>query len=426
MSDPLLFTQAVTWSPMPGESERLDDLQIRNGDHLAITGPNGSGKSRLIEILAGFKNPLKGSVILGTHRTSMIRERPEAQLIFHQVERELVFPLENIGLSHLEIQEMLQVIVQVFGLQDMLFRDPFLLSGGQEQLLILAVASISRPDIYFIDQPLDYLDQRTSVFFCNWLEKERSRGAALVTASDDQPLTSSASQLIRLTSEPVRSRDSIPQITMKEKFPEISFGCRQLVCGYSGSTPLFAPLTRHFSSGDRILISGAMGTGKSTLALTLAGLIPPVSGDVLLNGKPLHFRVPRSFYSEGITCAFQYPESQLAMDTIRDEIGIYNSDSLLYRVKLLLPLLGLSETIIDLNLRSLPNSSVRLLSLLIILALDKPVSILDEPFVGLDEVRSRNLLNLLRTMNHVLIVIDHTGHAQQLQIDQEIVLPDHS
>jgi len=425
MNEYLLKTQSVRWKRTPEDIQVLTDLCIKANDHLAITGPNGSGKSRLLEILAGFTAPLHGEISIRTSRIGLIGERPENQLLFHNVERELLFPLENLHLPRHRINQMISEIVAEFRLHDILQKDPFLLSGGQKQLLVLAIAAVSQPDIYFIDQPLDYLDDETARFFYDWIKREQDRGAALVTASGDDSLLKSASQVIHLQCSTDFAGQSTA-ITSTAEVSDMQIELRGLVCGYPMSPPLFSPLTRTIAGGESILISGPMGSGKSTLAMTLAGIHSPVSGSILLDGQHLHHKHASSFYQKGIIYGFQYPENQMAMETFRKEIAVYRNPALLSRTLELLPLLGLSEETIDQPLQSLSHSNVRLLSLLLIIALNKPVVIMDEPFAGLDVMHADRLLSLLTEMKQTLIIIDHTGNTGRMHIDQEIRLPIHS
>lgn len=419
-----LTTRDLVWQCGHELLQRLDNLSLHAGEHLVISGPNGSGKSRLLEVLAGYRKPSEGTLDLHGARVSVVRERPDEQLLFRQVVRELLFPLENLRLPRDDMERRLHTVARQFHLERMLNQDPFTLSGGQKQLLLLAVAAIAEPDIYLIDQPFEYLDTSAAELYQNWLITERDRGALLITSTCESTGVLGNTRTLCLEPE-VTAPLTATTVSHETADTRIDYHLENLVCGYPEHPPLIKPLSLHISPGENVRISGPMGSGKTTLALTMAGLIPPKSGTIRVNGKTL--ACPQDFFFEqGISYAFQYPEKQLSLDTARDEINVYDDTVLLQRVEHLLPALGFTHDQLDEPLNDQPDSRRRLWALLLILALQRPLCILDEPFAGLDREHRQRLLGLLHQLSHSLVIIDHTGEVEQLPLNQNIQLPDHT
>jgi energy-coupling factor transport system ATP-binding protein len=172
--------------------ERIN-LQIEEGAFVGIIGPNGSGKTTLAYsmngLIPGQYNGIKRGQVLvygqeveqyghgQLQKTAgMVFSDPEAQFTAMTVEDELVFGLENLGMSIPEIRERLEWVAQLIGLEKMLLKPPYEISGGQKQRVALAAVLAMTPKILILDEPTTMLDplSRRRVFdvLAN-LKKER-------------------------------------------------------------------------------------------------------------------------------------------------------------------------------------------------------------------------------------------------------------
>lgn len=151
------------------------NLTIEEGTFLGIIGPNGSGKTTLAYSIDGlipgqYHGIKKGAVkIMGKevemydkgalqHSVGMVFSDPEAQFTAMTVEDELVFGMENLGMTIPEIRERLEWVTNLTALSHLLDKPPYEISGGQKQRVALAAVLAMTPKIMILDEPTSMLD----------------------------------------------------------------------------------------------------------------------------------------------------------------------------------------------------------------------------------------------------------------------------
>lgn len=153
------------------------DLQISEGDFIAVVGPSGSGKTTLLNLLAGLVGPTSGSI---RHRGKEIQslsleERTAHRLanmgfVFQDYQllpvltaRENVeLPLQMRGEDQAIIREKTKWALEQVGLGTMMDRYPKQLSGGQQQRVAIARAIAAKPSLILADEPTANLDSKTA------------------------------------------------------------------------------------------------------------------------------------------------------------------------------------------------------------------------------------------------------------------------
>ncbi|MDN5898273.1 MAG: lipoprotein-releasing ABC transporter ATP-binding protein LolD [Psychrobacter sp.] len=190
------------------------DLDIAQGERIAIVGPSGSGKSTLLHLLGGLDNPTSGTTAIYGHDWQSLSEKKRCQqrnkhlgfiYQFHHLLAELS-ALENIalpailsGLSAKEGNKLATDLLVSVGLKDRLEHKPSQLSGGERQRVAISRAMINRPACVLADEPTGNLDHATAVsVFDALLALNERHNTALVIVTHDEKLANQMDRVLSL------------------------------------------------------------------------------------------------------------------------------------------------------------------------------------------------------------------------------------
>ncbi|HEX9388619.1 MAG TPA: ABC transporter ATP-binding protein [Anaerolineales bacterium] len=195
--------QDVTYKYPLTDSPALQNinLQVNEGEFLAIIGPNGAGKSTLCYTLAGFvphffKGELTGVVeVLGkeSHNSTLSEWVLGVGLAFqnpfnqisgakYTVFEELAFGLENIGIPRDEMKARVKDAMQLTGISDLADRSPYSLSGGQQQRVALTSILVMQPKVLVLDEPTSQMDPIGTREVFAVISKMTERGMTVILA----------------------------------------------------------------------------------------------------------------------------------------------------------------------------------------------------------------------------------------------------
>ena len=147
------------------------DLDIQEGDFVAILGHNGSGKSTFAKQLNGILMPTEGTVWISGMRTDddshiwdirktagMVFQNPDNQIIGNVVEEDVGFGPENLGVPTDEIWRRVDESLAAVGMTAYRMKSPNKLSGGQKQRVAIAGVMAMKPKCIILDEPTAMLD----------------------------------------------------------------------------------------------------------------------------------------------------------------------------------------------------------------------------------------------------------------------------
>src|SRR5215467_14512003 len=200
-------------------SERIDvlkgvDLQIPQGDFLALMGPSGSGKTTLLNLIGGLDAPTEGAVdVNGLRVSGLTGSRPSKWrsenigFVFQlsnllaklTAERNVELPLLLTALSKKERRERVAVALKVVGLSDRAKHYPSQLSGGQEQRVGIARAIVTDPTLLLCDEPTGDLDRKAGDEILDLLQAlNRDHGKTIIMVTHDPHAAGRARRTLHL------------------------------------------------------------------------------------------------------------------------------------------------------------------------------------------------------------------------------------
>jgi putative ABC transport system ATP-binding protein len=199
--------------------QRIDVLQgvnldIPDGDFLALMGPSGSGKTTLLNLMGGLDTPSEGSITVGGDRIDKLAgARLSAWRARHigfvfqlynllpvlTAARNVELPLLLTKLSKAERRKRVQVALSVVGLAERMHHYPRQLSGGQEQRVGIARAIVTDPTLLLCDEPTGDLDRKSGDEILDLLQAlNREQGKTIVMVTHDPHAAARAKRTLHL------------------------------------------------------------------------------------------------------------------------------------------------------------------------------------------------------------------------------------
>ncbi|MBU2916508.1 lipoprotein-releasing ABC transporter ATP-binding protein LolD [Psychrosphaera sp. F3M07] len=202
--DPALMTQVL----------KGINLDIRQGEQIAILGQSGSGKSTLLHILGMLDEPTSGVVkilgqdITGLNEIQRAQFRNENMGFIYQFHHLLMefSALENVampllikGVSNQEANKEAAKLLELVGLSHRLNHNPAQLSGGERQRVAIARALVNKPKLVLADEPTGNLDKKNAEqIFKLFMQLNQELGTSLVVVTHDLELAARFSRVIKL------------------------------------------------------------------------------------------------------------------------------------------------------------------------------------------------------------------------------------
>ncbi|HEX2857629.1 MAG TPA: ABC transporter ATP-binding protein [Propionibacteriaceae bacterium] len=440
-------------------------FDIADGERVLLLGASGSGKSTLLAGIAGvLGGPDEGDetgrlLVDGMHptrahgRVGLVQQDPESNIVLARVGDDVAFGPENLGVPRDHIWPRVRLALDAVGLTVPLDHPTSQLSGGQKQRLAIAgsLALSSRgggSSVLLLDEPTANLDPTGVAEVRDAVARlAAERGLTLVVVEHrvdvwaglvDRVLVLDAGGGLLADGPPaeVFDRHARSLAAAGVWVPGLGGGAsslppasgtpvlqgEDLAIGYQPEQPVRTGLDTGIPAGVSTVITGDNGTGKTTLALTLAGLLPRLGGRVVAaSGLRPPDRPANRWRGRGavqgedpgtwtsrdlltrIGTVFQQPEHQFVASTVWDELAVglraleWPEDRVRTRVEELLDALRL-DRLAGANPFTLSGGEKRRLSVATVLAAGPRVMVLDEPTFGQDRTTWLELVGLVRAM----------------------------
>src|SRR5213079_1945847 len=190
------------------------DLEVPQGEFLALMGPSGSGKSTLLNLIGGLDRASRGSVQIGGDRLEQMSDRELAAwrarhvgLVFQfynllpvlTAERNVELPLLLTPLSKAERRKHVETALKVVGLSHRARHYPRQLSGGEQQRAGIARAIVTDPTLLLCDEPTGDLDRKAGDEILGLLQAlNREQGKTIVMVTHDPHASARANRTVYL------------------------------------------------------------------------------------------------------------------------------------------------------------------------------------------------------------------------------------
>lgn len=186
-------------------------FSVEKGEYVAIMGESGSGKTTLLNILAALDKPTEGTVILDGMDLSSVKDKDVARFrrdnlgyVFQDfnlldtfsLEDNICLPLVLAGMKYEEMQRKLGEIVEPLGIEDLLKKYPYEVSGGQKQRTAVARALITEPRIILADEPTGALDSKSSDELLGIFRQVNQMGQTILMVTHSTKAASNASRVL--------------------------------------------------------------------------------------------------------------------------------------------------------------------------------------------------------------------------------------
>ena len=189
------------------------DLDVSEGDYLAIMGPSGSGKTTLMNLIGCLDVPTSGSYLLGEREITKCSGKELAEVrnkeigfvfqSFHLLPKltaldNVALPLLYGGVKKAERQERARAALETVGLADRLDHRPDQLSGGQCQRVAIARAIVGKPRLLLADEPTGALDSASGAQVMELFQQLHDSGSTIIMITHDQGIVHHADTIMTI------------------------------------------------------------------------------------------------------------------------------------------------------------------------------------------------------------------------------------
>lgn len=433
-------------------------MEVLDGECILLTGESGSGKSSIINSINGlafeYENAsLEGSIKLDDKEIKELElyeislliasvfQNPKTHFFNVNTTMELLFYLENIGLSIDEMNARMEDLLGLFNIKHLLGRSIFELSGGEKQILCVAACYISGCKVIVLDEPSSNLDDAYIEILKKMLEILKGKGITLIVAEHriyylmdvvDQILIIQKGKVANQFSKDefkLLTDNQLSQLGLRAaaktilNVPGVGEGkdlvIKKLLCNFKNNGILEVK-NISFKLGKIYGITGRNGCGKSTFLRIITGLEDKEKSEIEYKGQPISRR--QRLRSSALV--MQDVNHQLFTDSVLEELklGIKNISN--DTIEDVLSGLGLIE-LKDRHPMSLSGGQKQRVAIASVLCKNSTFIFFDEPTSGMDYKNMLRISKLIKEMkkeDNIIFIVSHDIEFLNETVDEAFCL----
>lgn len=426
------------------------DFSVEYGEVALLSGLSGEGKSTLLSIVAGIipniiAGKITGEVLVDgksiagqklsqtCRKVGVVLQNADSQIIHKIVEDEIAFGCENFAFSADKIGVQIDNVCALLGLDKT--AQTHTLSGGQKQRLITASTLATGQKILILDEPLANLDIEGATDLMNTLRVLAEAGYAVLVVEHRLDMVLPFVDSVWNIREGVVTKVENKQeyllsqtVTIEDNSDSHEMGKVLFSVNHVGFSvkkkEILNDVNFDIYAGERLLLLGENGCGKTTLLRLIARLYKPTSGNIEQTLDPKFGKRKRGRkWFESVGVVYQNPNYQLFMPTVEKEIA-FNAVSKEYADEMI-KLFGL-EHLRKRHPQSLSEGQKRRVSIAAVSAGNPKVLLLDEPTVGQDYKGLCELVKILDKLHdksgNTMITITHDMRCAEALCDRAVII----
>lgn len=256
------------------------DLAIEAGEYVVITGPSGCGKTTLCRTINALvpqfhRGYIAGNVIIDGKNTrensvaefasiaGLVFQQPENQLVTLNVEKEIAFGPENLGVDPKEIRHRVEELIELFDLEHLREKHPHEMSGGEQQRVAMAATLALKPKILVADEPTSNLDPKSAEIILELISSLNKRDMTVVLVEHRLDLVSKDASRVILMDKGSIIADGPPREVLANDI------CQEIGVGVPKATLVYKRLKEH-----GINLSAVPLTGEELAGLVKGASLP--------------------------------------------------------------------------------------------------------------------------------------------------------
>ena len=429
-----------------GEQIKKISMEIDKGEIILLCGKSGSGKTTVTKLVNGLiphflEGSLSGYIYINGKNTSQMKiyeiseqvgsvfQNPKTQFFNLDSDSELIFGLENKGEPPEEIKKRVSKAVYDLGIEKLLNRNVFKMSGGEKQLLAIASVYAMNPEIYVFDEPSANIDENGIEKIREVFIKLKRQGKTIIISEHrlyyltdllDRAIylqegkikyIFSNSELISLNDELRRKMGLRAFVKMNnedfispvEYSDTDDFTVSNLKYGYSKKSVLKS-VNISAGKGDIIAVTGENGQGKTTLMKILCGLLKEQEGSIKYKGKLFKYKSRRKL----CYMVMQDVIHQLFSESVIEEFELSDSKTKTEEVEEILTKLELIK-FKDKYPLCLSGGEMQRLAVAVGILMNREIIIFDEPTSGLDYLNMLEISEIIKKFSKgkIVFIVTH-------------------